>query len=78
MPLPVRNLEHATRARMTCELTSGSNSAAPHPYPYSEAEDFALTQRPTPRWVRYSETALERAIPYLRPSPEKVPVGRQH
>jgi len=39
---------------------------------------LALTPRPTPRWVRYSETALERAIPYLRPRPEKVPVGRQH
>jgi hypothetical protein len=28
---------------------------------------LALTPRPTPRWVRYSETASERAIPYLRP-----------
>jgi len=28
---------------------------------------LALTPRPTPRWVRYSETALVRAIPYLRP-----------
>ncbi len=28
---------------------------------------LALTPRPTPRWVRYSETALERAIPYFRP-----------
>jgi predicted PurR-regulated permease PerM len=37
---------------------------------------LALTPRPTPRWVRYGETALERAIPYLRPRPEKVPVGR--
>jgi predicted PurR-regulated permease PerM len=35
-----------------------------------------LTPRPTPRWVRYGETALERAIPYLRPRPEKVPLGR--
>src|SRR3984957_10596222 len=33
---------------------------------------LALTPRPTPRWVRYSETALVRAIPYLRPRPEKV------
>jgi hypothetical protein len=24
--------------------------------------------------VRYGETALERALPYLRPRPEKVPV----
>jgi predicted PurR-regulated permease PerM len=37
---------------------------------------LALTPRPTPRWVRYGETALERAIPYLRPRPERVPVGR--
>ncbi len=29
---------------------------------------LALTPRPTPRWVRYGETALERAIPYLRPA----------
>jgi hypothetical protein len=35
---------------------------------------LALTPRPTPRWVRYGETALERAIPYLLPRPEKVPV----
>jgi predicted PurR-regulated permease PerM len=34
---------------------------------------LALTPRPTPRWVRYSETALVRAIPYLRPRPEKFP-----
>ena len=38
---------------------------------------LALTPRPAPRWVRYGETALERAIPYLRPRQEKVPVGRQ-
>jgi predicted PurR-regulated permease PerM len=37
---------------------------------------LALTPRPTPRWVRYGETALGRAIPYLRPRPEKVSVGR--
>ena len=37
---------------------------------------LALTPRPTPRWVRYGETAVERAIPYLRGRPEKVPVGR--
>jgi predicted PurR-regulated permease PerM len=34
---------------------------------------LALTPRPTPRWVRYGETALVRAIPYLRPRPEKFP-----
>jgi len=28
---------------------------------------LALTPRPTPRWIRYGETALERAIPSLRP-----------
>jgi predicted PurR-regulated permease PerM len=38
---------------------------------------LALTPRSTPRWVRYSETALERAIPYLRPRGEKVPSGHQ-
>jgi hypothetical protein len=35
---------------------------------------LALTPRPAPRWVRYGETALERAIPYLRPRPQQVPV----
>jgi predicted PurR-regulated permease PerM len=30
---------------------------------------LALAPRPTPRWVRYGETALERAIPYLRGRP---------
>jgi hypothetical protein len=34
---------------------------------------LALTPRPTPRWVRYSETALVRAIPYLRHHPEEFP-----
>jgi predicted PurR-regulated permease PerM len=34
---------------------------------------LALTPRPTPRWVRYGETALERAIPYLRRGHEKLP-----
>jgi predicted PurR-regulated permease PerM len=34
---------------------------------------LALTPRSTPRWVRYSETALERAIPYLRPPRGKSP-----
>jgi predicted PurR-regulated permease PerM len=37
---------------------------------------LALTPRPTPRWVRYGETALERAIPSLRPRPGNVPVAR--
>ena len=35
---------------------------------------LALTPRPTPRWARYGETALERAFPYFRPRPEKVPI----
>jgi len=38
---------------------------------------LAVTPRPTPRWVRYGETALERAIPYLRPRGEKISTGRQ-
>jgi predicted PurR-regulated permease PerM len=38
---------------------------------------LALTPRPTPRWVRYSETALERAMPSLRRREEKVPTGQQ-
>jgi len=32
---------------------------------------LAMTPRATPRWVRYGETALERAIPSLRPRPGK-------
>jgi predicted PurR-regulated permease PerM len=32
---------------------------------------LALTPRQTPRWVHYGETALGRAIPYLRPRSEK-------
>jgi hypothetical protein len=28
--------------------------------------------------LRLSERALERAIPYLRPRPEKVSAGREH
>ena len=37
---------------------------------------LALTPRQTPRWVRYGETALERAIPALRPRGEKASTGR--
>jgi predicted PurR-regulated permease PerM len=47
-----------------------------HPSLCHVSNMLALTPRPTPRWVRYGETALERAIPYLRPRPEKVSVGR--
>jgi predicted PurR-regulated permease PerM len=31
---------------------------------------LALKPRPIPRWVRYGETALQRAIPFLRDRPE--------
>ena len=48
-----------------------------HPSMCHLSNMLALTPRPTPRWVRYGETALERALPYLRPRPQKVPVGRQ-
>jgi predicted PurR-regulated permease PerM len=34
---------------------------------------LALTPRPIPRWVRYGETALERAVPYLRGRPGTKP-----
>lgn len=47
-----------------------------HPSLCHVSNMLAMTPRPTPRWVRYGETALERAIPSLRPRPEKVPVGR--
>jgi predicted PurR-regulated permease PerM len=47
-----------------------------HPSLCHLSDMLALTPRPTPRWVRYGETALGRAIPYLRPRPEKVPVAR--
>jgi predicted PurR-regulated permease PerM len=36
---------------------------------------LALTPRPIPRWVRYGETALERAIPRLRRRPGIKPGG---
>jgi predicted PurR-regulated permease PerM len=48
-----------------------------HPSLCHVSNMLALTPRPTPRWVRYGETALERALPYLRPRPQKAPVGRQ-
>jgi predicted PurR-regulated permease PerM len=38
---------------------------------------LALMPRPTPRWVRYGETALERAIPSLRPRSGRVSVARR-
>jgi predicted PurR-regulated permease PerM len=36
---------------------------------------LALTPRPTPRWVRYGETILGRAIPYLGGRPGMKPGG---
>ena len=36
---------------------------------------LAPAPRPTPRWVRYGETALHRAIPYLRGRPGVKPGG---
>jgi len=36
---------------------------------------LALAPRPTPRWLRYGETALDRAIPYLRGRPGVKPGG---
>jgi predicted PurR-regulated permease PerM len=33
---------------------------------------LALTPRPTPRWVRYGEAALERTVPYFRGRTRKV------
>ncbi|MGA9134565.1 MAG: hypothetical protein WB384_21390 [Candidatus Sulfotelmatobacter sp.] len=46
-----------------------------HPSFYHLSNMLALTPRPIPRWVRYGETALERAIPYLRVRPGMNPGG---
>ncbi len=40
-----------------------------HPSLCHLSNALALTPRPIPRWVRYGETALVRAIPYLRGRP---------
>jgi predicted PurR-regulated permease PerM len=48
-----------------------------HPSLYHVSNMLALTPRATPRWVRYSEAALERAMPYFRPRGEKVSTGRR-
>jgi predicted PurR-regulated permease PerM len=48
-----------------------------HPSLCHVSNMLALTPRATPRWVRYGETALERAIPHLRLRGEKVSTGRQ-
>jgi predicted PurR-regulated permease PerM len=47
-----------------------------HPSLCHVSNMLALTPRATPRWVRYSETALARAIPYLRPRGEEASTGR--
>ena len=44
-----------------------------HPSLCHVSNMLALTPRATPRWVRYGETALERAIPYLRGRPGVKP-----
>ena len=36
---------------------------------------LAQTPRPIPRWVRYGETTVARAIPYLRGCPGMKPGG---
>jgi predicted PurR-regulated permease PerM len=47
-----------------------------HPSLCHVSNMLALTPRPIPRWVRYGETALERAIPYLRGRPGLKPSER--
>jgi len=44
-----------------------------HPSLSHVSNILALTPRPIPRWARYDETALERAIPYLRGRPGVKP-----
>jgi predicted PurR-regulated permease PerM len=46
-----------------------------HPSLCHLSNALALTPRPIPRWVRYGETVLERAIPYLRGRPGMKPGG---
>ena len=46
-----------------------------HPSLCHLSNALALTPRPIPRWVRYGETVLERAIPYLRGRPGVKPRG---
>jgi predicted PurR-regulated permease PerM len=43
-----------------------------HPSMCHLSNMLALTPRPTPRWVRYGETALERTVPYFRSRSRKV------
>jgi predicted PurR-regulated permease PerM len=44
-----------------------------HPSLCHVSNMLALTPRPIPRWAKYGETALERAIPYLRGRPGMKP-----
>ena len=46
-----------------------------HPSLCHVSNMLALTPRPIPRWARYGETALGRAIPYLRGRPGMKPGG---
>jgi predicted PurR-regulated permease PerM len=46
-----------------------------HPSLGHVSNALALTPRPLARWVRYSETAWDRAIPYLRRRPPIKPGG---
>ncbi len=46
-----------------------------HPSFCHVSNALALAPRPTPRWVRYGETAIGRAIPYFRGRPVTKPEG---
>jgi len=46
-----------------------------HPYLCHLSNMLAQTPRPIPRWVRFGETTVARAIPYLRGRPEMKPGG---
>jgi predicted PurR-regulated permease PerM len=43
-----------------------------HPSMCHLSNMLALTPRPTSRWVRYGETALERTVPYFRGRTRKI------
>jgi predicted PurR-regulated permease PerM len=47
-----------------------------HPSFSHVSNALALDPRPRPRWVRYGQTALGRAIPYFRGRPVTKPEGR--
>jgi len=46
-----------------------------HPFLCHLSNMLGLTPRPIPRWVRYGETSVARAIPYLRGRPGMKPGG---